>query len=81
MFVHWDKAQIALSDNDDICIEWTGPNGDFWLDIDRDGTVRTLRIHACGDKEERAWTAFNPNDLFDYVNETLRALWYSPEGL
>lgn len=80
MFNHWDKAEIALTDDDpdqcDICIEWHKSKGHFlWLDIERDGAVRTLRGY--GEDEiriEQVWRNSGV-DLFVYVNAQLDEIY------
>ena len=76
MIPHWEKGDVALSDDDDICIEW-GDTGDYlWFDIDRDGTFRTLRGYR---GEGRVENVFNDaNAAFIYVKSQLKEIYGPP---
>jgi hypothetical protein len=62
---HWDKGDAALSEADDICIEWNKLDASLWFDIDRDGTFRTLRKYPNGECVENQWS--DAGAVFRYV--------------
>lgn len=70
---HWGKGDIALSDDDDICIEWNKLDASLWFDITTNGTFQTLRKYPNGERVENHWT--DAGAVFRYVAAQLKEIF------